>query len=476
MLRCLTLTAESDNEKLQRIRDNLPWIDAVEVRLDFCSTPNTEFITSVLEEAPAKVILTYRKVEDGGVRQVPEQKRLKVLEDLLLPGIGFIDLEYGLSAPALEDKAGKLGVKIIRSVHDFSGVPDRMVEIIEESAAAGEIPKIACYPRTSADVSKLLSAVERTSSVAEKIILGMGEFGFFTRVAPLLCGSMLTFCSDGMREGAPGQISARTMEEVYRVSHHNKATVYYGIIGNPVLHTKSPQIHNRWFAEKGMNAAYIPFQVDDVSLFMEAAGRLGIRGFSVTVPHKQKIIGELDQVEDAVKKIGSCNTVVRFKNGWYGNNTDYEGFLKPLRSQGILKEGVAALVVGAGGVARTVVYALKTAGLQVTIVNRTDEKAEMLAEETGALFHPINTELPADYFQLVVQTTSAGMEPYIEVDPLPGYQFSGSEVVYELIYAPEETRFLQRAARKGCRTIGGKVMLHEQAVLQFDLFSSAYNP
>ncbi len=475
MLRCVTLTAEKDSDKLVKIRENLQWIDAVEIRLDLCSRPNSRFIASVLEIAPSTVILTYRRTEDGGVKKVSEEQRLDLIETLLQPGISYIDLEYGLVAPRIEKKARKLGIKIIRSLHDFDGVPSKMSNLIEKIAAEGEIPKIACFPRSSREVQEMLNAVERTAHIQEKIVLGMGAFGFFTRVAPILCGSMLTFCSDGEREGAPGQISARQLEAVYRISAQDADTVYYGIIGNPVLHSESPRIHNKWFAEEGMNAVYIPFQVDDVDLFMKTASQLGVRGFSVTVPHKQQIIDCLDQVEPAVRSIGSCNTVIRTDAGWYGGNTDYEGFLNPLRKGDLLKPGARALVVGAGGVARTVVYALGWAGLEVTLVNRTDEKAKDLAGETGAHFHPVQEDLEQGCFYLVVQTSSAGMAPHTDVDPLPGYSFCGSELVYELIYAPEKTLFSERAAAAGCRVIGGREMLHAQAVLQFELFSSVYN-
>lgn len=475
MLRCITLTAEKDSDKLTKIRENLQWIDAVEIRLDLCSLPDSRFITSVLETAPSTVILTYRRIEDGGMKKVSEEQRLDLIETLLQPGISYVDLEYRLNAPRIEKKARKLGIKIIRSLHDFDGIPSKMSDLIQKIAAEGEIPKIACFPRSSREVQEMLNAVERTAHIQEKIVLGMGEFGFFTRVAPRLCGSMLTFCSGGTREGAPGQISARQLEEVYHVSAQDADTVYYGIIGNPVLHSESPRIHNKWFAEKGMNAVYLPFQVDDVGLFMEAAIKLRVRGFSVTVPHKQQIIDCLDQVEPAVRSIGSCNTVIQTEAGWFGSNTDYEGFLKPLKKGDMLKPGAKALVVGAGGVARTVVYALRWAGLVVTIVNRTDEKAKELARETGACFHPVQEDLEQECFYLVVQTSSAGMAPHTDVDPLPGYNFCGSELVYELIYAPEKTLFAERAAAAGCRVIGGREMLHGQAVLQFELFSSVYN-
>jgi len=480
MLRCLTLTSDSDTKKLRNIRDNSQWIDAVEIRLDLCSHKNEGCVASILEVAReaslSVVILSFRREEDGGKQTaLSEAERLHLLEQLLCPGISHVDLEWGVTAPGVEKRAAELGIRVIRSLHDFKGVPHSMKEMIEESAAAGEIPKMACYPNSSRDVLELLQMADETSHIRDKIVLGMGAFGFFSRVAPQLCGSILSFCSVGERTGAPGQTSPQELEEVYRVSKQNSRSVYFGIIGNPVLHSKSPQLHNPWFAEVRMDAIYVPFQVDDVGLFMRIAKQLGVRGFSVTVPHKQKIIQHIDRVEDAVKRIGSCNTVIRTSEGWIGSNTDYEGFLTPLKGTDVLSGGKHALVIGAGGVARTVVYALVQAGLSVSIVNRTDEKAAGLAAEFGVTRQSIHSQITPGKFQLIVQTTSAGMEPNTETDPLPAYQFKGSEIVYELIYAPERTRFLQRAEDAGCQTISGREMLHAQAQLQFQQFSSAYN-
>ncbi|MCF7914070.1 MAG: shikimate dehydrogenase [Spirochaetaceae bacterium] len=481
MLRCLTLTADSDTDKLRNIRNNSQWLDAIEIRLDLCLQRNKGFITSLVDTACeaslSVVILSFRREEDGGKKtELSEAERLNLLEQLLCPGITHVDIERGVTAPGVEARADELGIEVIRSLHDFQGVPASMTELIEEIAAVGEIPKIACYPSSSQDVLELIRIARETFRIKNKIVLGMGAFGFFSRVAPQLCGSMLTFCSAGERSGAPGQTSPRELEEVYRVSQQNSHTVYFGIIGNPVLHSKSPQLHNPWFAEGRMNAIYVPFQVDDVGLFMRLAEQLGIRGFSVTVPHKQKIIQQVDRVEEAVQSIGSCNTVIRTSEGWVGSNTDYQGFLAPLKRTDILSVGNHVLVIGAGGVARTVVYALVQAGLVVTIVNRTDEKAAGLAAEFGVNWKPMQSQLSAGKFELIVQTTSAGMEPNTEIDPLPGYKFKGSEIVYELIYAPEQTRFLSRAGDAGCRIIGGREMLHAQALLQFEQFSSAYNP
>jgi len=481
MLRCLSLTAEKDADKIEDIRRFSDFIDAVEIRLDLCEKRSPETVASICEAASCPVILSYRRAEDTSAgmtspgARTSEDKRLDTLYHAMVRGVSFVDIEYDARADFILRRAGELQIRVIRSVHDFNGVPDNLPDIVQAAAAAGAIPRAACFPRDSRAAVKFLRICEDLRGVKEKIMQGMGPYGFFSSVAPWLCGSMLTFLSAGDKNAAPGQINPRELEEVYGLSRHGIETRIFGIIGNPVMHTRSPQLHNRWFSEEGMNAVYIPFQVDNVKAFMELAGIIGIRGFSVTVPHKRNIIRYMDSVSEGVRRIGSCNTAARTARGWFGSNTDFEGFLEPLKERLELGKIRKALVIGAGGAARAVVYALRSHEIEVTIVNRTAEKARDLAEEMGGDWTSFDDLSPAAVFDLVAQTTSAGMAPDIDGDPLPGFQFRGSEIVYDIIYAPEKTHLLARAETAGCTIIGGSKMLRAQAELQFSQFKESCN-
>jgi len=487
MLRCLTLTAERDEQKRENIRRYSGFIDCVEIRLDLCESKTPETVRSLIAAADCPVVLSCRRkrdtaagAPDPGAEILPdnpadEKQRLAILAEVLQPGISFVDLEADADSPDLLRKAEALNVRIIRSVHDFQGVPSDLAGLVKNLAAQGAIPKIACFPRSSGEALDLYRSCRKVEDVREKIVLGMGPFGFFTRVAPWLCGSMLTFISAGDRKGAPGHIGPRELEEVYGLSGHGCETRIFGIIGNPVMHTLSPRLHNPWFSSGGMNAVYVPFQVDDLAQFFRMAEEIGVLGFSVTVPHKQGIIDMVDEISDDVRDIGACNTVVRREKGWFGSNTDLAGFLDPLEDVLEAERIDRALVIGAGGAARTVVYALKRRGLEITVVNRSPERARALAESAGTGWFASKTLPSLMEFELVVQTTSAGMEPDIEADPLPDFIFQGTEIVYDIIYAPEKTRFLQRAEAAGCRIIGGSRMLRAQAELQFEQFRNSYN-
>jgi 3-dehydroquinate dehydratase/shikimate dehydrogenase len=225
-----------------------------------------------------------------------------------------------------------------------------------------------------------------------------------------------------------------------------------------------------------MDAVYVPFLVDDPAAFLKIARFLRIDGFSVTLPYKSAVIPLLTETVEPVKKMGACNTVVRRGRSFTGYNTDGQGFIEPLYSYFPSErlKNIRATVIGAGGAARAAVYALKAAGVAMLILNRTPKKAEDLAREVGAQSGPLDAaglERIKDYDDLIVQTTQAGMPPHTEQDPLEGYRFKGTELVYDLIYTPRLTRLLQRAMECGCKVLNGEEMLMAQAHEQFRLFT-----
>jgi 3-dehydroquinate dehydratase/shikimate dehydrogenase len=253
------------------------------------------------------------------------------------------------------------------------------------------------------------------------------------------------------------------------------------VIANPVMHSKSPWIHNPALTAVGLNAVYIPIQVDDLSIFFELIPLLDIRGASVTVPHKSAVRTFLVAEDASVAAVGACNTIYPKKGGFHGANTDVPGFIAPLTAY-VSRDKIGSMavtVVGAGGTSRAAVYALRSLGASVLIVNRTPEKAETLAQEFGCEWAPLaesSAAAIAHHNDLIVQTTSAGMHPNEELDPIEFYELTGREIVYDVIYAPPVTRLLSRAKRAGCRTLNGWPMLLEQAYLQFELFTGRKYP
>ena len=476
---CLSLTEATIEDDLRLVEKNRKWIDLLELRADFLDPTELPNLARFPALAGVPTLLAFRRRSDGGVRSIPERERISILTAALAGRWTYLDLEEDLDAPSLATEARSNGSAVIRSFHDLDGVPEDLARRIDMlPRRADEIPKAAVMPRSTADLVRLVE-YGRAVSTRTRILVGMGEWGFPSRILARKLASAICYSTAGERLAAPGHIGPERLETIYRFRRIGESTRVVAVIGNPVLHSRSPWIHNPAYQALGIDAVYVPVQVDEVAQFFRLADILGIDGASVTVPHKQAVIPHLARRDESVAAAGSCNTLVRTQGAWSGYNTDIEGFLAPLRrAVGSKLSGRNALVVGAGGAARAVVAGLVAEGCRVTITNRTVDRARELAERFGCTWRGPD-ELFANRsagFEVVVQTTSAGMTPNESIDPLPGYRFTGNEVVYELIYAPPQTRFLTRAAQAGCTTLGGSQMLLEQAYAQFKLFTGQDYP
>ncbi len=494
---CLSLIAATLSENLRLVARYAADVDMLELRADYLlheERAELDRFPRALPPgrsgAPLPVILTVRARRDGGQWDEGEDER----RQLLLYGVRgggyrYVDLERWLrgSDAELLAAAAAAGTTVIRSTHNFDGVPGDLARLLDSGSCPGEIPKAAVMPAGSADLLHFVRTVS-TLPLQPRIAVAMGAAGFATRVLARRLGSMLTFCSPTDIDAvgaAPGHIDPETMSRLYRYHSISDNSAVFGVIGNPVMHSQSPAYHNRRFAEDHLDAVYLPFEVDDVDAFFELAELLPVAGVSVTIPHKQAVMRHLAQRDPSVIGAGACNTVVRSgatRGGWKGYNSDVLGFLEPLQQAAAATgwsdlRGRRATVVGAGGAARAVVYALLQQGMELLLLNRTLDRAQTLARDLGAcaavhcarLDDSAGREM-AGYAELIVQTTSVGMAPDAESDPLPFYQFSGAEIVYDLVYTPPLTRLLQRARDAGCITVSGRKMFEAQADAQYRLF------
>ncbi len=251
-------------------------------------------------------------------------------------------------------------------------------------------------------------------------------------------------------------------------------TSLYGVVGYPVRHSLSPAIHNAAFAAKGINAVYLAFETMDIEGVMRATRSLGIKGMSVTIPHKSSVIPFLDKIDRLAEEIGAVNTVVNQDGCLVGYNTDATGALKALEQKIDLK-GRDCLIVGAGGAARAIGHILKEHGVRLTITNRTPFKGESLAERLDCSFIPWE-ERDGCKPDIVIQTTPIGMTPKIDECPLPGNAIKRGMTVMDIVYNPARTRLLKMARAKGCTTISGVSMFVYQGVEQFRLWTGIEPP
>jgi len=269
-------------------------------------------------------------------------------------------------------------------------------------------------------------------------------------------------------------------------------TVMYGVFGDPVSHSKSPLMQNAAFRAAGINAAYAAFRVSPENLAAAVAGirALGFGGVNVTIPHKVAVMDYLDDIDEDARRIGAVNTVVNRNGRLVGYNTDGIGYVRSLKEEtGFAARGRRVLVLGAGGAARGVVFALsREAPELVVIANRTEEKASLLAESvnragTGAQCRAIRlADLPAlgERFDLIVNTTSIGMHPNVGEMPVDeemlGRLANESTTVSDLIYNPRETRLLARSKARGATVHGGLGMFVWQGAVAFEHWTGVQAP
>lgn len=251
-------------------------------------------------------------------------------------------------------------------------------------------------------------------------------------------------------------------------------TIQLGVIGNPIEHSISPQLHNTMIEKMNLDYVYSAFRVreGEVGKALDGMRALNIRGFNVTIPHKITACDLCAEVDPFAKKMGACNTLVNTKGVIKGYNTDGPGFVRALRFKGVDVNGKCVAIIGAGGAAAGVAMALAEEGVkEIVIVNRTYEKAEALAKKINR-YHPFVAAAGNGYdgIDILVNTTSVGMN----TDESPVENMDGlneGAVVCDIVYCPRETRLLKMAKEKGFKTVGGIGMLINQAVIAFELFT-----
>ena len=265
----------------------------------------------------------------------------------------------------------------------------------------------------------------------------------------------------------------------------NGKTKIIGVIGKNIENSLSPLIHNQIILKHSLNFCYLPFKVteSDLGEAIQGIRALNIRGVNITFPYKEKVIKFLDKVEESAHKIGAVNTIVNNKGILTGYNTDAIGFKKSLQEDGKFAIKGEAVILGAGGAARAVVYDLLEEGIKgICIFNRTLEKAEKIKQDLSPFFpksrisvFPLEEERLKDKIEealLLVNTTSLGMPPKIDYTPLPDEKlFHPNLLVYDLIYHPAKTLLLKQAEGAGAKIINGLPMLVYQGIESFYLWS-----
>lgn len=257
-----------------------------------------------------------------------------------------------------------------------------------------------------------------------------------------------------------------------------------GLIGYPIQHSLSPWIHEQFLEKSKLTGEYRIYEINTSDNFKVEVDKLkssGITGFNITVPYKETIIDQLDELDESVKKIGAVNTVLNDNGNWIGYNTDGLGYVKSLTTkfpQLANDKNKRVLIIGAGGAARGIYYAfLQERFSQVDIANRTTKKAEhIITMNEGHILSDVLTldeaESDLNKYDIIVQTTSVGMKPNINDSILTLKNINKDAIVSDIVYQPIKTKLLQKAEKHGCQIHFGHTMLLYQAQLAFNIWTN----
>jgi 3-dehydroquinate dehydratase/shikimate dehydrogenase len=440
--------------------------DLCELRIDYLRDPD---LKKILAARPLPVLATVRPTWEGGQYDGDEARRFQLLEEACRLGADYVDVEFRAFKDFPRGQA-----KLIVSFHDFEKTPEDLESTARKMAALEPfLVKVACQARGTADLTRLITLQKTFPSPLA--VIAMGEFGEPLRILYRRYGGRLTFVSlQAGLESAPGQVTVEEMVRLYQGKTIDDSTEIFGVVGNPVAHSKSPRVFNDVFKHLGLNARYVKIKVDDPAALRELAAAMGLKGFSVTIPHKQAVAELVDEADEIVRGVGAANTVTVTDGRLHGSNTDLPGAMEAIKEAAVRKwshgvYGMRALVLGAGGVSRAIAWGLQREAARVVIANRTFDRGKALAEELGVDY--VRWENLADArAQIIVNGTSVGMTPKTEESPVDAGLFKKDMVVMDTVYTPRNTRFLRDARAAGALGIEGVEMFLRQANLQFRLW------
>ena len=473
---CAVVAASTAAEMTRQLRSALKETSTIELRLDWLRNDmeRSRLLHWLEKNSPrsATFVATCRRREGGGKFAGDVDRELYWLIQAREAGCQWCDLEVETLRKLPHESVRECSVppQVLLSVHDFERTPALPRSISAPARGGVDAVKIAAKARTIADSVRLLRLARRSKNF---VAVPMGEIGLAARILALREGSALAYAPVA-EATAPGQVSLDEMKRLYRAHALTRRTQVYGVIGDPIAHSLSPLLHNTGFVARHTDAVYLPFLVHRLGDFLAAVPEFGIRGFSVTLPHKLTILKHLKECEPLAADIGAVNTVIVRRNGsLYGCNTDYVGVLRALEKKLRIK-GSRVLIFGAGGSARAAAFALARAGAVVGICARREKAAKELARSVGGEVVP-RRALRTEFFDAILNSTPVGMHPRGGISPLaPGELHC--RIVMDLIYRPHRTQLLKIAAQKGVATVSGVDMFLAQGIAQWEIWTEKRAP
>jgi 3-dehydroquinate dehydratase/shikimate dehydrogenase len=482
---CVAIQGATPAEMIDRAAKALPDAKFLEFRLDSLTRPAValaDLKTFLEAHRDVIAIATCRRRANGGNFTGSLTAELDLLLKATQSGCQIVDLEVESAEEAKRAQLERFreglraaGTALLLSFHDFARTRGLEHAAARIAAFEPDYVKVVSTAHSLADNLAVLRLIEDRSRSAHVIGIAMGEEGLVSRVLGPRAGAAFTFASldDGV-ETAPGQVTAKTLRDLYRLEQIDAATRIFGVAGNPIGHSLSPLMQNAAFRREHVNAVMLPLKVKALNDLLTLVLELPVSGVAVTMPLKQQILPHLANMDPLTAKIGACNTVRTGADGkLYGFNTDVAGVIRPLEKRLRLK-GARVAVLGAGGAARAAVFGLVEQGAEVFIINRTHEHAVALARKTKAkaLKHE---QLAKNRFDVLINSTPCGMTGTRQALPIKENELNAG-LVFDMVYTPLETPLLKLAASRGLAVIGGLEMFVQQGARQFEIWTGKPAP
>lgn len=437
--------------------------DIVECRLDHLMGLSPELVFEARRAAHGPAIATLRSRKEGGRSALTGARREAILTAALEADFEYVDFEFANDRAFLKKVArSDWDSEIITSVHLSRPTGRATIERrVHDAARMGDIAKVA-MPCEHAHDALMLARLG--TSLSKKrlryVLIGMGIQGQLTRVFSDRIGSCMAYACLAGKEAAPGQLDVATQHSLL-----NGERTILGLVGHPVSHSVSKPMQEAAMKELGLVGSYLPmdfkpgtFSKGALSLLRD----LGFKGVNVTVPHKERAFDLCDRKGEPARATGAVNTIRFQGKSFVGENTDVRGFSGLIDGKIVVTRDTEALLVGAGGAARAVVYVLSQLQAKITIVDIEKKRADELARTFGAKSESLKRLWKSGRtFDLVVNCTPVGMKG-VPGNPITAALFEPGSVFVDIIFNPPVTAAMKTAERAGAKVLGGLEMLVQQ--------------
>ncbi|KAK4841176.1 hypothetical protein QYF36_000141 [Acer negundo] len=502
LLVCTQLDCKTSEEMLTSMeKAKEEGADLVELCVDsMAPSSHISHIQTLFKQRTLPSIVSYRlKSSRKSSMGSCKNSCLQVLKLALDLDVEFVEMDYEVASDMsmCELIHGRSNTKIIVSSYVNGGGRPSTEKL-------GDL--IACMQATGADVIKLEIAVDYITDLVPifqmltycqvpLIAMAVGSRGLISQLLGPKFGGFLVYGSLGGKS-VPGLPTLVSLKQVYKLERTNADTKVFGVVSNPVGHSKGPILHNPAFRHTQYNGIYVPLLVDDIKEFFATYTGIDFAGFSIGIPHKEAAVACCDEVHPLAKSIGAVNTIIRrpIDGKLVGYNTDCEASISAIEDalrerqvsngNGVashitsLLAGKTFVLVGAGGAGRALAFGAKSRGARVVIFNRNYERAKALAHAISgeALPYECLQEYCPENGMILANASAIGMEPNSNQSPIPKEALKAYEVVFDAVYTPRNTRLLREAAEVGANVVSGVEMFIRQALGQFRLFTGGLAP